>query len=148
MGKNGKSIEERRAKQKVRSKKWRDSKKSYQDELEFRVKELERENVRLQNMIDVYKAHGADKLIKDQDVGLWSIPKLREKLVKQVSEKSLNDSEEAKGEFDNKFQILLFLIIGLLSLLSFQIILFSDYEICFKSQVLFTLFLNLALYPI
>jgi hypothetical protein len=45
------SIQEKRQRGKIRSKKSRDRKKRYVEELETRVKELEKENIRLHNII-------------------------------------------------------------------------------------------------
>lgn len=56
-------IEKRREKQKQRSKKWRDIKRVYQSELETKIKELEKENAKLRNLIDMYKSYGAEKLL-------------------------------------------------------------------------------------
>ena len=65
--KNDQNVEVRRRLGKERSKKARDKKKLYLQELEVRVKELEKDNIRLQNLIEIYKANGADELIpKDQ----------------------------------------------------------------------------------
>ena len=53
MGDN--KLEARRQKGRVRSKKSRDRKKQYLDELEVRVKDLEKENIKLRQEIDLYK---------------------------------------------------------------------------------------------
>lgn len=53
--KNPRSINEKE-KGKIRSKRARDRKKQYFDELEVRVRYLEKENIRLENVIEKYKA--------------------------------------------------------------------------------------------
>lgn len=50
-----KKLELRRQKGKIRSKQSRDRKKKYLEELESRVKDLEKENMRLQFTLDQYK---------------------------------------------------------------------------------------------
>lgn len=56
-----KKLENKREKGKIRSKRARDRKKNYIEELELKVKELEMENLRLNRIIDQYKIQGWNK---------------------------------------------------------------------------------------
>lgn len=103
-------LEKRRKRGKLRSKKSRDRKKLYQDELECRVKDLEKENMRLRYLIDQHKRQNyqlfdrdTNELIKDQDVVEREIKK---SFVDELTNSVKKDTEnEMINFFDSNFKM-------------------------------------------
>jgi len=92
----GKSqLQKKRMEGKVRSKKSRDRKRVYLEELEMEVKQLRKENIRLQNLIHMKEEQNTDK-IDSQPTGVF---KQLSKLKESISEKLINpDTMKYKEE--------------------------------------------------
>ena len=84
----------------IRSKKARDRKKQYLEELEFRVKYLEKENMKLSQELDRYKSEH-----KEEEVKICLEPsKTIENLKDTIEEKFYKESQNKKELFQANFE--------------------------------------------
>jgi len=106
-------VEKRRLRGKVRSKKLRDRKKNYVDELEMKIKHLQNENIELQRQLRTEKEQNSKQISEEHPKNLGHISKTSDKIMDEFLDKDTQKyKEETNSNVKDQFEVISKLMFG------------------------------------